>query len=61
MWNKIKCFFGFHEWSCQWTSGAKRVRLCRNCSKAQSTSYDMHTGEIYWVDGNYWFKQEVKG
>jgi len=50
MMNKIKCFFGFHDWDTNNVKTADCVlwRFCRHCNLRQIGQYDMMYGCTYW-------------
>jgi len=48
MWNKIKCFFGYHDWIYTKDPNDKPSRCCLECNKKQRASYDPMHGSTDW-------------
>ena len=48
MWNKVKCFFGYHDWIYTKDPNDKPSRCCLECNKKQRASYDPMHGSTDW-------------
>ncbi len=62
MMQRIKCFFGLHNWIYgRDVSGFFKeiaaYRKCYDCNKAMHNRYDIHTRTSKWYDG--WYGKQI--